>query len=95
MKRFRLTEADKEQLLLFGYLDRDFPQIELAATEVDLFHNDRKISVDECVCLIGRKRFLSGIARAAFHQTAARNVSEDGSDSVLFDGYAMWKRWLS
>lgn len=95
MKTFRLTEEDKKQLYLFGFLDKDFPQIELAAQEVDLYHGNRKISVDKCIELIGRKNFLSGISRAAFHWTATRSINEDGSDFVLFDGFAMWKRWLS
>lgn len=94
MKKFRLTGSDKEQLKLFGYLDKDFNQIEFAANEVSLFYNNKKISVDECITLIGRKRFLSGIARAAFHMTVVRSASEDETKSVLFDGHDMWKRWI-
>ena len=94
MKRFKLSDSDKKQLKLFGYLEKHFNRIEFAANEVDLFYNDKKISVEECTALIGRKRFLSGIARAAFCMTAMRSASEDGTASVLFDGYAMWKRWL-
>ena len=95
MKQFRLTDQDKQILLECGYLNRDFAQIEFAAQEVDLFYDNKKISIDTCIELLGRKRFLTGIARAAFHWSASRCVSEDGRSSVLFDGYAMWTRWVS
>lgn len=95
MKEFALLDSDKERLYSMGYLDKDFPQIQLAANEVDLYFDGKKISIDRCIEIIGRERFLSGIARAAFHWTAARSANDEGTDSVLFDGFAMWKRWLS
>jgi len=80
----KLTENDKTILLDFGYENKDFPQIELALRKTKYTtKGGNKISRKEVVEILGRKEFLSGIARSAFHWTATR-ISLSGQ-VVYFD----------
>ena len=95
MKQFKLTDSDKETLKSFGYLAQDFSQIVFAANEIDYFYLDKKISSYAAEMILGRKRFLSGVARVAFHRTAVRCANDDETKTVLFDGGLMWTRWTN
>ena len=73
-----LTKKDKEQLLKWGYLEEDFAQIERAINNGNIESYSkkngwRKISPETALRMIGRREFLSGVSRAAFHASAERN----------------------
>lgn len=84
----KLTQKDKEQLLKYGHTEEDFSQIELVLqkryTKYDL--NGKPITREQAIELLGRKQFLSGISRSAFHCTATRECDAGyiGFDSSLF-----------
>lgn len=98
MGHYRLSEAEQAILLEYGYEREDFPQIAYSCdtceytlcdraedepdTSYEYFNRtscDRVLAVD----LLGKVRWLSGIARASFHRTAVREYDEDGS-YILF-----------
>lgn len=94
-KKFVLTEEDRKELLSYGYREEDLPQIEEAAnrstfTVLDKDGNDiRTVNVWETIEALGRKTFLCGIGRSAFHWTCSRENPETGveiyfNSSVLF-----------
>ena len=78
----KLTKDDKDYLKSIGYTDDDMQQIEETSRKTT-FVNDygEKISADSAIHILGRKDFLSGIARSAFHHSALRTT---GTQSVLF-----------
>ena len=99
-KRFirKLTEEDKEELLLLGYLQEDFWQINLAFKECEFEITDnniekgcktRKCGAKRAVEVLGREHFLSGLGRAAFHATSVR-YSVDGRFEIYFDLRKWW-----
>lgn len=81
----KLTKEDKEMLKSFGFFEEDLDQIELATssryTKYEL--DNKNISRDEVISLLGREVYLSGIARSAFHWSALR-TTEDGKE-IYFD----------
>lgn len=81
----RLTSEDKTLLRQWGYDDKDFPQIELAmqahCTKYKL--RNKVISHEQALDLLGRRKYLSGIARSAFHFTAARTIGESEESGVI------------
>lgn len=94
----KLTEDDKEELLLLGYLQEDFWQIEQAFKECEFEITDnnikkgcktRKCGAARAIEVIGRDEFLSGLGRAAFHCTSAR-YSVDGRFEICFDLRKWW-----
>lgn len=95
-KSFVLSEDDKTLLLSWGYPENELPQIEEAAnrstfTIIDADGNDLSvINVWEAIEILGRKTFLSGISRSAFHWTSSRE-SPDGKTSVYFDSSVLFR----
>ena len=90
----KLSGEDKALLRQWGFDDKDFPQIELATqaryTKYKL--GNKAISRERALCLLGRRKYLSGIARSAFHYTAARTVGDDGESGVVcFDSSRLFK----
>lgn len=87
----KLTSEDKTLLLRWGYQAADFPQIEAAlqARNTKYTLDEQTISQAAAIAVLGRKQFLTGISRSAFHATAARET-EDGK-IVLFDSSRMFK----
>lgn len=87
----KLTRTDKELLLSWGHPESDLPQIEEAfkksKTKYEL--GDKPISREEAISLLGHEQYLSGIARSAFHMTAARETF-DGK-TVLFDSSNLFR----
>lgn len=81
----KLTKADKEMLLKWGHPECDFPQIEEAfkksMTKYEL--GNKPISREKALSLLGQEKYLAGIARSAFHYTAAQ-LTPDGQE-VGFD----------
>lgn len=80
----KLTEQDKQILRDFGHPESDMRQLCEAARRCK--HTDEhgnRISAEKAINLLGRKTWLSGISRAAFHATAGRG--EYGKNYVSFD----------
>lgn len=90
----KLTNEDKALLLDWGYPEEDLAQIEEAfqksKTKYEL--GSFSISREEALRLLGRRQYLSGIARSAFHRTAARSVPMSMSGEVVyFDSSNLFK----
>jgi len=86
-REFRLTDEDKKILLSWGNREDELDQIELEAnvceyTQCYKSKPDRKITRDEAIKLLGRREFLSGIERTAFHWNCGR---ERGNRYVHFE----------
>lgn len=84
----KLTREDKTILKEIGVPDSDFSQIERAASKTNFEHYPKigvgwKISMDKAIELLGRKSFLSGLARSAFHWSAMRET--ENGDTIYFD----------
>lgn len=81
----KLSNEDKEILRKWGHSEDDLKQIEEATRKtVYELNSKEKISCQDAIKLIGRKEFLSGISRSAFHWSALR-YTEDGNNFVSFD----------
>jgi len=97
----KLTEKDEAALLEMNVPAEDIPQIQEAAlskyTRYELYKNGedkgKSISRDEVIRLLGRKEWLSGLSRSAFHFSAVRNI-EDSVSFVLFDSRKYFEDWL-
>ena len=85
----KLTENDNKRLLSWGFLEKDFVQIEEATRKTKYTLDDQVITQREALRVLGRKTYLSGISRSAFHYSASR-TSEDGRN-VLFDSSALFR----
>lgn len=87
----KLTKKDKEILLNSGISEDDFPQIEAASTGRNTIYevDDRRISREQAIALLGRQNFLFGLARSAFHRSACQDTT-DGKE-VLFDSGNFFK----
>lgn len=84
---FHLTDEDKNVLLEWGYPEEDLDQIELEAnvcefTQCYKTKADKVITRDEAIKILGRKEWLSGISRTAFHWNCGR---ENGKKYVHFE----------
>ena len=93
-----LTEKDKAYLLEMDVPAEDFRQIEEVAlpkyTRYTLYENEsergKRISRAEAIRLLGRRTWLSGLSRSAFHYSACRNI-EGGQSFILFDSSRYFK----
>lgn len=94
----KLTKADKELLKEWGFPEEDFAQIQsaLAKTKTvyellsdDKNNSDTKIPREEALIILGRKQYLSGIARSAFHWSAVRENAK--GQKVYFDSSKLFK----
>lgn len=80
----KLTNTDKNYLFAIGYNSDDFISIEDATKNMkyELFFPTKsdgtfiKLNQKQVVDIIGRTSFLSGLARATFHQTAVRTPDD-------------------
>ena len=91
----KLTKADKEIIKEFGYEDKDFDQIERAIgkTKYSLSmvgNGVEKISAKKAMEILGRRNFLSGICRSAFHWSSVR-TPDDYSCKVFFDSSRLFR----
>lgn len=77
-----LTKEDKDTLLKWGYPDTDFPQIERAikvATYTVWDENKpvkKQLTKQQAIRVLGRREWLSGIGRAAFHWNSCRQAKQ-------------------
>ena len=85
----KLTKEDKELLTSWGYPDEDFAQIEIATSKTTYKMNEKKISLNKALEVLGRREYLSGIGRSAFHFTACRE-NEKG-EIVHFDSSKLFE----
>lgn len=75
----KVYKKEKEMLTNWGYTEDDIQQIERLKYDFTLYdekygeNNSKKITQKQARELLSLEDFLSGIARAAFHWTAARN----------------------
>lgn len=91
----KLTPEDIKFLLNKGYLQEDIPQIQkaISRSSYSLYNEntdeEKFISASEALDILGRKEFLSGIARSAFHWSSCRRTSK--GDAIYFDSSALFR----
>lgn len=85
----KLTNEDKKLLMKWGFLKKDFNQIERATTNTTYEMDEMEIARSQALDVLGREQYLSGIARSAFHWSACRD-NEKGQ-SVYFNSSALFK----
>ena len=70
----KLTAEDKRHLIEWGYSERNLARIEEATQKSKTTYKAEGtyISREEAITALGRLEYLSGIARSAFHLSAAR-----------------------
>lgn len=88
----KLTREDKIMLSNWGFGPEDFPQIQAAfsISRTKYRLNGEPIGREQAVRILGRERYLSGIARSAFHRSAVRE-SVSG-ERVFFDSSRLFKK---
>lgn len=90
---YKLTTIDKDILIKWGYPEAELQQIEYAANEgeITVFNKRagwwRPITPETAIRILGRREFLSGLSRAAFHRTAER---QNNKRRVSFDTSVWW-----
>ncbi len=92
-----LTKERKAILRDMGVPERDFEQIQRAmrCTTYKLYNDEHghsggeKISAEEAVKLLGERKYMSGLARSAFHYDAWR-LTEDGR-GMMIDSTKLFK----
>lgn len=90
----KLTVEDKKLLAQWGHPEKDFHQIEEAMQKSKTKYKlgSTPISCEKAIDLLGRERYLSGIARSAFHFSAAREVPNSMSGEIVyFDSSRLFK----
>lgn len=87
----RLTNDDKDILRRFGHEDKDFAQIERAMEKRYTTYrlNVTPVTREDAILLLGRIRYLAGIARSAFHYTACQECP--GLGFMYFDSRKLFK----
>ena len=96
----KLTEEDLEDLMETGYPESDFRQIREAAiskkTKYTLYEQNKargkRISAEEAIRLLGRRVWLTGLGRSAFHWSACRTV-EGSQRFIIFDSRNLFADW--
>lgn len=85
----KLTKKDKKMLLSLGCAERDLGQIDEAMRKTTYEYHNRQITWEEAINLLGRKSYLAGISRSAFHWTAVQHTP-DGRP-VYFDSSRLFE----
>lgn len=84
----KLTEQDKQILRDFGHPESDMRQLNEAARRCKYTdEHNKRISTEKVIGMIGRKAWLAGLSRAAYHATASQG--EYGQNHVSFDCWKM------
>ena len=88
----KLNNDDKKLLLDWGYTENDFEQIEEAFRKRKTTYemNNSPISREKALEVLGRRWYLSGIARSAFHRTAVREAVN--GQLVYFDSSNLFSK---
>ena len=80
----KLTNKDKNYLISIGYTNEDFSAIEFASDVMNydlilIFKEKHKLNPQirltrkQVIGLLGRDKFLSGLSKATFHNSAVRS----------------------
>ena len=85
----RFSDEDIKIMKSWGCTPEDIAQIGRALRKTNFEYNGKRISREKALDLLGRREFLSGIARAAFHVTAVRLT--DRGEKVLIDSSRFFK----
>lgn len=86
----KLLKSDIEYFKKCGYLDRDIPQIkEAIKVMVYTNENDKRVSRKYVLENMDRETWLSGIGRASFHWSSARETY-DGK-TIFFDASKLFE----
>ena len=86
----KLTNKDKDLLIRNGYQNSDFSDIENSRFRYEMFwcingiHSDIQVSQKQAIKLLGREEFISGIARATYHDTAVRYIKDLGAECGIY-----------
>ena len=84
-----LTHEDIQLLKSWGFKDEDMRQINEAAYRTKYTLGKNTIRRDEAIAALGREVWLSGIARSAFHYTAASTTNK--GDTIFFNSRALFR----
>lgn len=87
----KLSNEERTHLHELGYSDTDVKQIEevMQVRYTTYTLGSKTISRDRAIELLGRKTYLSGIVRSAFHWSAVR-ITESG-ENIYFDSSKYFK----
>lgn len=83
----KLTAEDESVLLEIGNLKQDIPQLREAARKAKIEYQNSYISHERAVELLGRRTYLTGISRCAFHASAVR---ETPTGETVYFTYRWW-----
>lgn len=94
----KLTNEDKELLAIWGNTKEHIAQIEEALNKstyvlmkAENNNSMRKITAKDAIKLLGKKEFLSGLDRSAFHFTSVREIPDtEGQYVVNFDSHVLF-----
>ena len=96
MANITIKDTDKKLLQEWGFSDKDINQIGYATlTNITKYYKiseegtKQQISKTEAIEILGRRTWLSGISRSAFHFDAVRDNGE--GTEVLFDSSKLFK----
>ena len=87
----KLTNEDKGLLLDWGHTEKDFAQIEEAFQKSKTTYqmDGARITREKALELLGRRQYLAGIARSAFHFTATQET--EAGKILYFDSSKLFK----
>lgn len=83
-----LSREDRQLLLRHGMTYSDLDQVERAISKTTFTVEDRQITFEEAIGILGREEMVLGLGRSSYHYTTSRE-SEDGT-FVHFDSYALF-----
>jgi len=93
----KLDKVDRAYLETCGFSEKDFPQIEAAGRRTKYSLSSaangwtyQKITAKDAEKVLGRRLFVSGLSRSAFHWSAVRMA--DNGDKVFFDSSSMFRK---
>ncbi len=95
----KLDKNDRELLKEMGCSEEDFKQIEEVSSArnttyelIDEKSNQAKeIIRAEAIRLLGRRQYLAGLSRSAFHWSAVQDVPDGSGRVIYFDSSKYFK----
>ena len=86
----KLTKKDKDLLIKRGYQSYEMAEIENSRFRYEMFWNTNglqsaiQVTQKQAIKMLGREDFISGIARATYHDTAVRYIKDDNNGSGIY-----------
>ena len=86
----KLTNKDKDLLIKRGYQSFEMSEIENSRFSYEMFWNTNglqsaiQVTQKQAIKLLGREEFISGIARATYHDTAVRYIKDFSDGSGIY-----------